>query len=187
VGELTIKKESGFTVVELLIVLALLGLVLSVVYMYFSFGYDTFVRGERQSIAQQSIRQGADFITGELRYADEIILDPTNLNEEGYYYIIQDGTSVIYYQVDSGGSQVQNRTILDSVVDDIDYEISIVEDTLLTQVSYKLILEFTLTADDELYSLDTKVNILNLNDADKYQDGDGDSASAVMFKKPYLN
>lgn len=186
-GKLTLNKQGGFSLVELLIVLALLGLVLALGYMYFGFGLSTYARGERQSIAQQSIRQGADFITSELRYADEIILDPTDLNKAGYYYILQDGTSVIYYYIDNGGNQVQTRTILDSALDEIDYEISFVEDTLLTQVSYRLILEFNLTADDGLYSLDTKVNILNLNEADKYQSEEGDSFSAVKFKKPFLN
>lgn len=178
-----IKKTGGFSVVELIMVLALLGIVLGLGYMFFSFGSNTFARGERRSIAQQSIRRAADFITSEIRYADVLELNPNlSVKETGWHYIYQQGGSVIYR--DAGGSE---EIILDSTLDKMAYSISFEEESTKELIDFVLILVFTLAAEDDLFSLDTSVHIINLVKQENYLDasGSGGPAPAVRYKKPW--
>ncbi len=184
-GKLVFKKQDGFTVVELLTVLAILGIVLALGYMYFGFGVDTFARGERRSIAQQSIRLSADLITNELRYAEEVILDPANTAESGYYYIEQQGDSVILLDK-TDENEVLERVLLDSEVDDIAYKVSFEEESAVERIDFNLVLLLTLEAEDGLYELDTKVYVLNLTDGDKYESGGGGPTPVIKFRKPSL-
>ena len=180
-GKLIIRKQCGFTVVELMVVLALLGIVLALGYMFFGFGISTFARGERQTIAQQEIRRGAEFITSELRFANKITIEPADLTEGGYYYIYQEGDSVVYK--DKSG---QERVVLDSSADGITYLISFNEESVQESRDYGLIIKFVLEAEDNLYVLDTNVYIMNLRNKNNYQDlsTQNGSASAIKFSKP---
>jgi len=186
VGKLRLRKQDGFTVVELMVVLTILGIVLALGYMYFDFGMRTFARGERQSIAQQAIRLAADYISSEIRYADEIIINPANTNANEYYYIEQQSDSVVYFYRDENGTATANRTLLDSSADDIAYSIAFSEQSAVEKIVLDLVVEFTLEAEDGLYSLDTNVFILNLNDSNKYQDlsSQEEAASVIKFRKP---
>ncbi len=189
VAKLILKKQNGLALLELMVALALIGIVLFLGYMFFDFGARTFARGERQSIAQSSIRLGADFITNEIRYADKLVYDPNDPMKEEHYYIKQEGSSVIYYYVDENGNKTQERTMLDSVADGMIYEISFDEANYIeiSQNQIKVVILFTLKADTDLYVLDTKVNILNLNNQDNYENEGSIPAPAIMFKKPAIN
>lgn len=180
-GKLNFIKQEGFSIVELMVALALLGFVLASGYMFFGFGLRTYDRGEQQSIAQQGIRIAADFISSEIRYANEIIISPADISEEGYYYIYQDGDSVVFR--DANGSE---RTLLDSNRDQIAYRVLFAEESVVEKIDLSLVVMFTLEAEDDIYSLDTSVYIMNLNDSDKYEDltEQEGSADVIKYKKP---
>lgn len=181
--KLVIKKQCAFALAELLIVLALLGMVLGLGYMYFDFGATTFAGGERRSIAQQSIRLGADFITSEIRYANQLTINPVSM-QAGFHYIYQQGNSVIYRN--RSGAE---RILLDGRADRIAYSVSFAEESAVGGIDFTLVLLFTLAADVNLYSLDTSVHILNLVDASKYTGlSDGSTvATVIQYKKPWEN
>lgn len=181
-GKLIFKKQAGFTFIELLIVLGLIAIVLSLGYMFFGFGLRTFDRGERQTIAQQGIRSAANFITSEIRFADEIILNPEEIsNADDYYYIYQLGDSVFYQDQDKNNPA---RILFDSISDEIAYSISFAENSYDEGIKNSLVISFTLEAEDDLYSLDTNVYILNLNDSNKYEDLSEGPAKVVKYKTP---
>ncbi|MCR3921442.1 MAG: hypothetical protein NUK65_02860 [Firmicutes bacterium] len=97
-----IKTEKGLTVVELVIALALLGMVLGLGYMFYAFGTTTFAAGETQSNVQQSVRIAANMISNEVRYAEtaEILdsLAEDTFPDDDYTYIYGDGHALLLHQ-----------------------------------------------------------------------------------------
>ena len=179
------NTEKGFTIVELIIYLALLLIVLNLAYMYFGYGLKVFDRGERKSIAQQSIRVAADFISSELRYADEVIINPNEIKtDDDYSYFYQIGDSVYY----RNNKNSVIRTLLDSSADDnIAYRIVFSEQSFTGIADTKLVVTFKLeTADEDLYELESNVYILNLNNPNNYEINsvDANSPYSIKFKHP---
>ena len=149
-----LNKEHGFSIVELMVALTLLGIVLALGYMYFDFGMRSFNRGERQAIAQQAVRLTSDFITSELRFANQIEINPDDgLSETGFKYFYLNGNSSIVFRDDDGTTE---RILADSVLDDMPYNIyftsNVPDDVII----------YTIDADDELYKIETRVQALNL-------------------------
>lgn len=64
--------NAGFTLMELVIVLALMVLVIGMVYTFLHFTNNSFVRGGDQFQLQTNIRTASDFVIGEIRNATEI-------------------------------------------------------------------------------------------------------------------
>lgn len=70
------KRESGYSLVELLIALSLIGLILALAYGIYTFGVTVYERGESQSTLQREERLLFEFLSRELMYAFEVeILD----------------------------------------------------------------------------------------------------------------
>lgn len=113
------KNQSGFTLIELVIALILLGIVLSLAYTFFSFGISAFTQGEQRSIVQQSSRLTSRFIQNEIRYAMEIIIGPEGgVVEDNYRYIFLDhGTNSIMFRDEHGNYS----TLADSQADGVPY------------------------------------------------------------------
>lgn len=113
------KKSDGFSIVELLVVLSLLGIVLALGYMYFGFGVKAYDRGEQRAIAQQASRLASGFITSEIRFANEIEINPSDSSfENGYRYIYIEDESIKH--INENGNE---RILADSSADDMDYSI----------------------------------------------------------------
>ena len=114
-----LKKSDGISIVELLVVLSLLGIVLALGYTYFAFGVRAYDRGEQHAIAQQASRLASGFITSEIRFANEIEINPDDNNfESGYRYIYVENESIKH--VNENGNV---RILADSNVDGMDYRI----------------------------------------------------------------
>jgi|GEM_PF-1131779 len=113
------KKSDGFSIVELIVVLSLLGIVLALGYMYFGFGVKAYDRGEQRAIAQQASRLASGFITSEIRFANEIEINPSDSSfENGYRYIYIEDESIKH--INENGNE---RILADSSADDMDYSI----------------------------------------------------------------
>lgn len=67
-----ISDKSGFTLIEIMVTLAILGMVMAAAYSFFNFGNKTFTMGEERSNVRYSVRMAADFITQQLRYATHV-------------------------------------------------------------------------------------------------------------------
>lgn len=91
----TLKQNEGLTLVELMVVLSLLGIVLVLGYMYFGFSVQAYEQGEKSAIAQQASRLVSNYVTKELRFANEIEINPsTNNFESGYRYVYLENESI---------------------------------------------------------------------------------------------
>jgi len=204
----TMKRQSGFTVVELMIVIVLIGLVLAIGYMYFDFGVKAFDRGERQTIAQKAARITSDFITSELRFAKEIIINPEGGFEEGYrYFYLTDGSgnykdgSIVFR--DEEGSE---RVLADSRDRDMPYWIYFFSNIPYDVVIFYIIADLNIEPDPEelseeyieeikeegLYALKTRVQAVNLKlFRDTHPDyeemitiNEGGNNTVIKYKKP---
>jgi prepilin-type N-terminal cleavage/methylation domain-containing protein len=88
------KNKRGFSVIELLVVLAILVIVITLGFELLSFGRNTFERGEKRYIVQENVRLASELITRELRYANEVVIlpeVPLSFNEDRKYIFISDG------------------------------------------------------------------------------------------------
>lgn len=108
-----VYRKKGFTLVELIIFLALLGVVLTIGYRIFFSGQNTYAMGSDQYQLQSEIRKAGDFIIDEVRNATEIdIINTPFFPQTGYGYIYLHDSKIVYEY--SGGT----RNITDSLVKD---------------------------------------------------------------------
>lgn len=62
----------GFTLVELIVTVAIMGIVTAALYNFFFFNIQTFDRGDKRSAVQFDVRMSVDRITTELRNVSEV-------------------------------------------------------------------------------------------------------------------
>lgn len=93
-----LKSSSGFSLLEVMMAIMLLGLVFYVAFSIYSFGVSSFQRGSERMSSQQEARVVSNLITGKVRYAREIrVLQAVDSPlSPGYIYIFsQDGNVVL--------------------------------------------------------------------------------------------
>jgi prepilin-type N-terminal cleavage/methylation domain-containing protein len=148
-------KSKGVTLVELLIVMAILGIVISLAFSMNIFSQRVYTMGEHKSDIQFNLRLASDYITREARYATGVeILDSTATipdtvtNDDKYIFLDITGKSLIIR--DKNG----DRTPVN--VDGLNI--------LFKTAPPSKTLEFVVSGSSgtETFSLDSKVLILNL-------------------------
>ncbi|OPL11142.1 MAG: hypothetical protein AVO34_03360 [Firmicutes bacterium ML8_F2] len=77
-GSLRKATEKGFTLIEVVVTLTLLGLVLTALYSFYFFGLQSWQRGIDQTEMQQSARIAMDTMIRELQKAEEFSLHKDN-------------------------------------------------------------------------------------------------------------
>lgn len=93
-------EKKGLTLVELIITVAILGIIISFMYTFFYFNYDTLLRTGTRYEIQSNLNQGIKTMEDELRYADEIYIygkkDEGDFdNNKNYIYIKDNGVKII--------------------------------------------------------------------------------------------
>ena len=145
-------RKKGFTLVELIIFLALLGVVLAIGYRIFFFGQRAFAVGSDQFQLQSEIRKAGDFIIDEVRNATEIdIINTPFFAQTGYGYIYLHDSKIVYEY--SGGT----RDITDSLLKD--------EDVFSIRNSGNrnfLCIDMTGTLNGNSYNLSTEILLKNV-------------------------
>ncbi len=71
----------AFTLIELIIVVAIILVVMTAIWNFFFFGLNTFNRGNAKSIVQNDVRAVSDLITSELRNATLISVTKSDLGD----------------------------------------------------------------------------------------------------------
>lgn len=159
------RKHSGFTLVELLVVLTILAVIISIGYQLTSFGQNTFTRGEDQYISQENVRFSAELITRELRNAKEVTIlpaIPATFDSSKRYIYIHDGKLKHYL----GGGTIIDA--LDSIDDDAEFESL----AFGKNSSSSSILSFSIKAKSGAshFEADSEVKILNLPESGMIDD-----------------
>ncbi len=96
------KQEQGFTLIEILIVLTLLGGMVALSFTVYAFGQRAFLSGKERFQLQEEVRNVAKFITKSLRNASETglsVLDSGHIDlTDGYQYIYLRDNIVYHFQ-----------------------------------------------------------------------------------------
>lgn len=99
----SLAKQSGFTLIELVVTLAILGIVIVTIYSINQFGLRTFAQSSDRAENQFEVRMPADFIAKKVRYANNVeILDavPTS-TPTGAHEIFLDSGQLKYREYGS--------------------------------------------------------------------------------------
>jgi len=198
-----IGEKSGFSIVELMVVIGLLAIILGMGLTLYVFGISTHVLGEEQTDVQQNARLVSDFITDEIRMAEKGTIlasydkDKTAedlkdfLDEDiGYrfdenhdenhhvYFIFEHEDSIYYQEVDGVDDPVEYvEGISRDIIFDLEFERS--DDK-------KNILNVKLTAthitSGRNYHLETEIEALNLDALEKHEDVA--AGKAIVYQIP---
>lgn len=163
------KNEKGITLIELLIVLALLGIVLAIGYNIYFFGQRTFTIGETQTNLQRDVRFASAFITREVRYATELEVRNDVDNVSGYNYIYLNNNRITHR---NASGQITEKTY--AVIDLMSF-------VVVKPVGVNnFLLGFTINGSDEdrSYDLESEVMLYNLKNVTENSD------IVVKYKKP---
>ncbi|GAB6182087.1 hypothetical protein JCM14036_34060 [Desulfotomaculum defluvii] len=117
-----LHEKIGLTLVEIMITLALLGIVLAVGYSFYFVGKNSFDQGESQSNIQRDIRSAAAKITKEIRNADQISNSPNTFSGQKYYSIRLEGNQIIIDMVNSNGF-ITRQSITSPVINTLFFEL----------------------------------------------------------------
>lgn len=139
--------KSGFTLIELIVTIAILGIALSMAYSMGTFGNKYFNNGAAKADVQSNIRLAANYITKELRYSsDATLLTTMPLTPE---------PTKKYIYIDSGKLKQRYNGIIKNVIGGTTTLQFNIEDNT---VFFKL--EGTLK--NQTFKLDSKVLLLNI-------------------------
>lgn len=103
-------QNDGITLVEVIIVLAILTIVLSSAFSFFIYGNDISNKGTNQYYTQADLRMATDYIINNIRYATDLNLSTTipstieNSNEYDFIYI--NGNEIIHSMYNEGNSRI---------------------------------------------------------------------------------
>jgi len=92
-----VSNKAGFTLIELIVVIAIMGIATSAIFSMNLFGYKTFAFGQNIAQKQFETRMAADFITKQLRYASSVtFLTSIPTPTAGTYDIYLNGGSIVF-------------------------------------------------------------------------------------------
>lgn len=87
------RRQEGYTILELLAALAILGLIISAIYSFYLAGLKSWHRGIEQMDSQQSARIAMDKMIRELRYASAV---EVRSDEEICFYLAGDTKTYLF-------------------------------------------------------------------------------------------
>lgn len=105
-----LRNRRGFTLIEIITAMALLGLVTLMVFSFFSYGNAAFTQGKRQNNTQADLRIVNDYVVQEIRFATSVTLSPSHpgtidpANARDFIYL--DGDRIVHSAYNSGNARI---------------------------------------------------------------------------------
>ena len=172
-------NKKGFTLVELIVALALLLIVLDLGYMFFDYGTKTFTRGEDQYSVQQEIRLASGYVTRELRNTTDSSFTSSAPTNDGYNYIVFDSANKAIKIYDKSDTS-HPKYVTNNCITSFTYTVNTVEG--------KYVMEFTIsgTEGDRVFTTSSKVLLVNM----KILPGSANTSATktnvvtIKYKKP---
>lgn len=199
------SSNQGFTLVEIIVAIAVASIVSLVALQIFSFGNTTLNKSEDRSFNQMSVRNASIAITDRVRYAKELeFLNPadlpsgptdTSIAGDGYDYIYFDENkkTLIILHEETPGSSKKEKKYLDSKLNaHIKKSYFYLEEDPSASEPEREVeqLTFKITGkgdrykeDDDDYSLKSTVNLLNSKREDNTNKGEAHKYRGIKYKK----
>jgi prepilin-type N-terminal cleavage/methylation domain-containing protein len=180
--------ERGVSLVELIIVLALMSLVLAVGYMFYDFGVRSFNVGEARSNVQQNVRVASDYIARELRYSFEVqLLDNTfaipESVDDDFNYIFINGDGAVEHRSIDGSTVLFGGSVTGVVTDLLEFGVSTGNDNILEYSIGALTTGATL----QEYGVSSEMYIENLSfSSNLIKNITGNTGTAIRYIKDPL-
>ncbi|MGI6405249.1 MAG: hypothetical protein ACOX2E_01970 [Syntrophaceticus sp.] len=179
------KDERGFLLAELTVTLALLVVVLAVSSVFFFFCQRSFYEGEKKTIVQSNVRLAANYITKEVRYADNISTDQSKMPSGTTYYCLKQVDGILQEVISKPDGLTETRTITqeeDVRLDSLTFDFGPGTD------SNDYFLTFTITGSDEASeharTITSQVLLVNIKDLPEGFEWSGETA--IYFTKPSI-
>ncbi len=172
------KANKGVTLIELLIVLALIGIVISVIFSMFFFGSGTFFRGESQYGLQTEARFAIESLSRDLRFVREIeIIDDSGARAPKPY------ETIVYYD------SVNNEIVKSFAGITTTYELNTTAtNPLLFKKTSNNTLHYALNGQDgsQNFVLQSDILLLNVLDINvaNLTDTTNWTGEAILYKTP---
>lgn len=159
------KNQKGFSLIEMMVVVVILGLIVLGLVTFFTGGTKSWVAGQSQLKAQREARQAMDRMVRELRHSDGLIGDESDIHKVKVSIPDLDGTGgpgyhVTYYL---DGDSVKRKKEIGGV----DRTNILIDDVLKLEFIYEssrinILLEMDVDHDEQAdISLNTEVNLRN--------------------------
>ena len=162
------RQDGGITLIELIIVIAIIGIVLAGIFTFLLWGHSTFNRGVDKTELHQELNLASELITGEIRYAESLNLLPSAPEEmeAGYNYIYYDQESRALVLIDGGNFRQFGAPL-----------ISTAEFWQEGNILHYLL---EATKRDKVYGLESSVLLLNITASPS----GGEKQHTMKYKKP---
>lgn len=166
-----LSNNRGITLIELIISIAIMGVIVLAIMSLFGFGNKSFIYSNKRSDLQNQVQLVSNIITEEIRNATEISLNDTSppFSDNTYNYITISGQKIIL--VNNGISTEKTEAII------TEYNPMFT----LTELSNRNnIVSFTIkgTIDGQDYEVTTKVALNNIRNESS------SAGKTIMYKKP---
>ena len=168
--------NKGFTLVEIIVAIAIAGVVSLIALKLFSFSNDTLNKTEDRSFNQMSVRNSSIAITDRVRYAKELQLlnsvpSPILTSDEyDYIYFSETDKSLIISYKDDAGVRKEKKYLTSKLNSDIEKSYFLLEADPAVVVPPKKIEQITFEVtgkgdkykdDNKDYKIKTTVNLVN--------------------------
>jgi prepilin-type N-terminal cleavage/methylation domain-containing protein len=130
------KRREGFTLLEVILVIALIGIIIPAIYSIFSTGNTSYGISKNRGFAQQDVRLASDFIASNLKYVTALSDDENEFYTDYYSLkIIQNSDKDVLALIHNVRDDKGTETLEDDTIDqEIIKQISGVWDSIL--ISY---------------------------------------------------
>lgn len=177
------NNKKGFTLIELIITIAIFSIVILVIFSMFLFENKVFKFSSEQFNAQSDVRFGIDSINKKIRYATEltILKDlPVSIpkGDDNNYIYFKDGT--VNFSIYDASKNTRTNTLIGSTISSSSSYFKKINNTTIQ-------INLTGTDNTNTYSLNSKIilkNFLIANPIKNINLGEGviDRGSAVKYK-----
>jgi len=168
--------KKGFTVIELVVVMALFSIVILLLWSVLFSSMTMFDRSKENSEMYFQVRYGSDYIRNEIRNATEIeLLDsiPATFIAGNEYLYIEDNT--LKHHTDSGTKEV-TKAILEE--DTPMFLLVLINSTKSNNVTYTIRGSIDNSKGDRTYDVSTTIHLNNI------RNNSTDTGQVIVYKKP---
>jgi prepilin-type N-terminal cleavage/methylation domain-containing protein len=173
-------SKKGFTLIEIMLAMALFSIILVAISSFFDFGLSTFGVGSRQYDVQAEVRLAVDYVTQEMRYATNASLlntiDPAAISDtdSNDYFYIENG-SLVFSSYNNGNPRIRKE--FGKGIKDASY-FSATSDGKHQTISASIFAE----NEKQDYELKSEIALPNINISKSYM-ANTTSAKAIKFLK----
>lgn len=165
-----LHTNAGLTLIELVIVLALMVLVIGTVYVFFDFVNNSFAKGGDQYLLQSNLRNASDFVIKEVRNATELEFVTVPFTEDASFQYIYVESNVLKHKYAGTATDKSENIITGAEL------FSVREEHTTGRYYFSINMKGSINGED--YTLNTEILLNNISSMTEPLSG-----NAIRYKK----